>query len=76
MSKKEKIKEALKKDVDFKAVGGQTKGFMSEFKDFATKGNLIDMAIGVVVGGAFGKITTSTKNSLQSIINSLLTDSF
>ena len=31
-------KEALNKDVDFKAVGGKTKGFISEFKDFATKG--------------------------------------
>lgn len=34
-------------------------GFLKEFKEFAVKGNLIDFAIGVVVGGAFGKVTTS-----------------
>ena len=34
-------------------------GFIKEFKDFAMRGNLIDFAVGVVVGGAFGKVTTS-----------------
>ncbi len=34
-------------------------GFFKEFKDFAVKGNVMDMAIGVVIGGAFGKIVTS-----------------
>lgn len=33
--------------------------FWSEFKEFAMKGNVVDMAVGVVVGGAFGKIVTS-----------------
>ena len=33
--------------------------FWSEFKDFAMKGNVIDLAVGVIVGGAFGKIVTS-----------------
>ncbi len=33
--------------------------FWSEFKEFAMKGNVIDMAVGVVIGGAFGKIVTS-----------------
>lgn len=33
--------------------------FWSDFKDFAVKGNVVDMAVGVVVGGAFGKIVTS-----------------
>ena len=33
--------------------------FFKEFKDFAIKGNVMDMAIGVVIGGAFGKIVTS-----------------
>lgn len=32
---------------------------LSEFKEFAMKGNVVDMAIGVVIGGAFGKIVTS-----------------
>ena len=34
-------------------------GFIKEFKDFAMRGNLVDFAIGVVVGGAFGKVTSS-----------------
>ena len=38
--------------------------FWSEFKDFAMKGNVIDMAIGIVIGGAFGKIVTSLVNDL------------
>lgn len=33
--------------------------FIQEFKDFAVKGNAIDMAVGVIIGGAFGKIVTS-----------------
>ena len=33
--------------------------FWSEFKEFAMKGNVMDMAVGVVIGGAFGKIVTS-----------------
>jgi large conductance mechanosensitive channel len=32
---------------------------MSEFKDFAMRGNVIDMAVGIVIGGAFGKIVSS-----------------
>ena len=38
--------------------------FIQEFKDFAMKGNVLDMAIGVVVGGAFGKIVTSLVNDI------------
>lgn len=34
-------------------------GFAKEFKEFALKGNVIDLAVGVVIGGAFGKIVTS-----------------
>ena len=36
----------------------------SEFKKFAFKGNVIDMAVGVIIGGAFGKIVTSLVNDL------------
>ena len=35
------------------------KKFLNEFKEFAVKGNVVDMAIGVVIGGAFGKVVTS-----------------
>ena len=34
-------------------------GFIKEFKEFAMKGNVMDMAVGVIVGGAFGKIVSS-----------------
>jgi large conductance mechanosensitive channel len=34
-------------------------GFIKEFKEFAMKGNVLDMAIGVIIGGAFGKIVSS-----------------
>ena len=32
------------------------KGFISEFKQFIARGNVVDMAVGVIIGGAFGKI--------------------
>lgn len=34
-------------------------GMISEFKDFAIKGNVVDMAVGIIIGGAFGKIVSS-----------------
>ncbi|MBW0170688.1 MAG: large conductance mechanosensitive channel protein MscL [Hydrogenophaga sp.] len=34
-------------------------GMLQEFKEFAVKGNVIDLAVGVIIGGAFGKIVTS-----------------
>ena len=37
---------------------------LKEFKDFALKGNVVDMAVGVVIGGAFGKIVTSLVNDI------------
>ncbi|QIL81470.1 large conductance mechanosensitive channel protein MscL [Diaphorobacter sp. HDW4A] len=38
--------------------------FMSEFREFAVKGNVIDLAVGVIIGGAFGKIVDSIVNDL------------
>ncbi len=38
--------------------------FLTEFKEFAMKGNVIDMAVGVIIGGAFGKIVTSLVNDI------------
>ena len=38
--------------------------FMQEFKEFAVKGNAVDMAVGVIIGGAFGKIVTSIVNDI------------
>ena len=37
---------------------------LSEFKEFAMKGNVVDMAVGVIIGGAFGKIVSSLVNDV------------
>lgn len=39
--------------------------FLRDFKDFAVKGNAVDMAVGVIIGGAFGKIVSSIVNDLM-----------
>ena len=39
-------------------------GMLKEFKEFAMRGNVVDMAVGVIIGGAFGKIVTSLVNDL------------
>jgi large conductance mechanosensitive channel len=44
-------------------------GFVKEFKDFAVKGNVVDLAIGVIIGGAFGKIVSSL---IEDVITPLL----
>lgn len=44
-------------------------GFISEFKEFAVKGNVVDMAVGVIIGGAFGKIVSSL---IENVITPLL----
>lgn len=49
------------------------KKFFQEFKDFAMRGNVLDMAVGVVIGGAFGKITTSLVNDIIMPFVSMLT---
>ena len=49
------------------------KKFFAEFKTFAMRGNVIDMAVGVVIGGAFGKITTSIVNDIIMPLISMLT---
>ena len=47
--------------------------FLSDFKEFAMKGNIIDMAVGVIIGGAFGKIVTSLVNDMIMPVISLVT---
>lgn len=49
------------------------KKFFEEFKTFAMRGNVLDMAIGVVIGGAFGKITTSIVNDIIMPLISMIT---
>lgn len=42
----------------------EKKGFASEFKEFISRGNVVDMAVGVVIGGAFTAIVTSLVNDV------------
>ena len=49
------------------------KKFFEEFKTFAMRGNVIDLAVGVVIGGAFGKITTSIVNDIIMPVVGMLT---
>lgn len=68
-----KAKEALTQDIDLNKVKSSSKKTLSEFKEFAMKGNVVDMAIGVIIGGAFGKIVTSFVNDIVMPAVSLLT---
>lgn len=70
---KNKIKETLTQDGDLGKAKELSKGTLKEFKDFAIKGNVMDMAIGVIIGGAFGKIVTSFVNDIIMPTVSLLT---
>ena len=49
------------------------KGLIGEFKDFISRGNAMDMAVGVIIGGAFGKIVTSLVNDIVMPALSLIT---
>lgn len=48
-------------------------GFIAEFKQFIARGNVMDMAVGVIIGGAFGKISTSLVNDIIMPLVSMLT---
>ena len=48
-------------------------GFFKEFKEFAMKGNVMDMAVGVIVGGAFGKIVSSLVDDVLMPLIGMLT---
>ena len=48
-------------------------GFVKEFKEFALKGNVMDMAVGVIIGGAFGKIIDSVvKDLIMPIVSAII----
>ena len=63
MSKKEKLEAAKEKSL----------GLFGEFKEFVKRGNVLDMAVGVVIGSAFGAIVTSLVNDIIMPLVSLLT---
>lgn len=49
---------------------GQARGFIGDFKDFIMKGNVLDLAVAVVIGAAFGKIITSlVENVIMPIVS-------
>ena len=48
-------------------------GFLKEFKTFAMKGNVMDMAVGVIIGGAFGKIVSSLVDDVLMPVIGMLT---
>lgn len=49
--------------------------FIKEFREFAMRGNVIDMAVGVIIGGAFGKIASSLVADVIMLILSFFTSS-
>ena len=50
-----------------------SKGFIGEFKEFVMRGNVMDMAVGVIIGGAFGTIITSLVNDVIMPVITLIT---
>ena len=56
-----------------KKVAEKSKGFIKEFGEFIKKGNVVDMAVGVVIGSAFGAIVTSLVNDIIMPLISLIT---
>jgi large conductance mechanosensitive channel len=58
---------------DVKKIAGKGKGFVKDFQSFITKGNVMDMAVGVIVGGAFQGIINSLVNDIIMPVISMLT---
>lgn len=54
----------------------EMKAFMKEFKEFISRGNVMDMAVGVIIGGAFTAIVNSLVNDIMMPLLSLLTGGF
>lgn len=51
----------------------KSKGFIGEFKKFITRGNIIDLAVGVIIGGAFSAIVTALTNKIiMPLINAII----
>lgn len=72
MKKKEiNVQEELKKGLT--TAGKKSKGFISEFKQFIAKGNVMDLAVGVIIGTAFSNIVKSlTDNILMPLIGAII----
>ena len=61
------------KDIDFEKVKGKSKGIFTEFKEFAMKGSVVDLAIGMIIGSAFTSIVNSFVNDIIMPLISLMT---
>lgn len=73
MGKKEEIIKKLDKKDELKEVNKRISKGASEFKKFIMKGDVVELAVGVIIGGAFGKIVTSLVNDiLMPIIGVLI----
>ena len=64
----EKIEVRKFNKEDLKKLENKSKGFMGEFKTFILKGNVLDLAVGVIIGSAFSNIVTSLINNIISPI--------
>lgn len=62
----------MKKKEELKKIAGKGKGFIEEFKSFILKGNVMDMAIGVIIGTSFANIVSAlTTDFINPIINGI-----
>ena len=62
-----------KTEMRMKKVREDTKGFLKEFKEFISRGNVMDLAVGVIIGSAFGKIVSSlVDNILMPLIGMII----
>ena len=62
----------MEKKIDKKKLANKGKGFVEEFKSFVLRGNVMDMAVGVIIGAAFGNIVTALTNDfINPLINGL-----
>ena len=58
--------------VDKEKISKESKGFIKEFKEFISRGNVMDLAVGVIIGGAFSNIVTSFTSILTDLIGTVL----
>lgn len=72
------MKQTLKNGISdgvkgLKDVSAKSRGFVGEFKEFISRGNVIDLAVGVIIGAAFGKIVSSlVDNVIMPLVGVLL----
>ena len=71
---KQNVKNGISEGVKgLRDVTAKSRGFIGEFKEFISRGNVIDLAVGVIIGGAFGKIVSSlVDNVIMPLVGVLL----